>query len=225
MRIAKRTVGWLCLGLLGACSHSTMQGPATEVAEAPAQDVAPLMAYDQAPAAEQQAPAAEQQAPATEQQTQGSEQLAAPEPAPAPPAPEVAKLPEPEETVPQQQAITDQSDSGIVVSRFVLSRGIAEREPVDDAESFKPGERIYAFLQVANQHEPFDLSVRWQPAEPAEDAHRPEAVQLNVGTSARWRTWSWTKAPTEPGKYVCVIETADGELVSTREFNVDADAG
>ncbi len=104
------------------------------------------------------------------------------------------------------------------MDRFLLTRGIQDREPVDETESIRPGERLYAFLDVANPDgTEYALNVRWA----REDGDLGQPVAVTIGTSPRWRTWSWRNAPEQPGSYRCLIEKEDGEIVAEIPFRVD----
>ena len=112
----------------------------------------------------------------------------------------------------------------VQLERFVLSRGVEDREPTEPEDVFTTDdERIYAFMHLANQDgEPYQLTVHF---EPVEGPSNPYGVTLNVESSARWRTWAFTRIKREPGMYRCVIRNADGDEVAQRVFEiVDADA-
>jgi len=107
---------------------------------------------------------------------------------------------------------------GEQIGRFLLTRGIEQREPVDAAESFAPGERVYAFLEVANPDGgEYALNLRWV----HEDDELGQPVALTIGASPHWRTWSWRRAPEQPGSYRCIVETAEGQQVGEIPFHVD----
>ena len=85
---------------------------------------------------------------------------------------------------------------GEPIGRFVLTRGIEDREPVDTSEAFRPGEKVYAFLDVANPDGgEYALNLRWE----YDDGAVGEPVAVTIGTSPHWRTWSWRRAPEKPG--------------------------
>jgi hypothetical protein len=105
----------------------------------------------------------------------------------------------------------------VAIGRFVLAHGIEGREPVDEASAFEPGERVYAYVQAVNPDgEQYELHVRWTKGE--EDLGEP--MPVTIGNSPRWRTWAYRSAPTEPGAYRCIIETADGQPIAEVPFEV-----
>jgi hypothetical protein len=47
-------------------------------------------------------------------------------------------------------------------------------------------------------------------------------VKLKVEKAARYRTWSWTAIPREPGQYKAVLRTLEGKELASREFTLEA---
>lgn len=144
-------------------------------------------------------------------QQEPGDSLVKPEPTPVANAAEAQALPTGAEDHPPVE--------GEPLARFVLTRGIEDREPVDEGVSFKPGERVYAFLEVANPDGgEYALNLRWA----RDEGDLGEATALTIGASPRWRTWSWRRAPEQPGSYRCFIETQDGEQVAEIPFRVES---
>jgi hypothetical protein len=108
----------------------------------------------------------------------------------------------------------------IKIDRFVLAHGIEQREPVEESERFTGDTKIFAFVQFANpEGAPFAFRVHWEKAEaPAS----PYGVKLKVETAARYRTWSWTAIPREPGEYKAVLRTLDGKEIASKPFTIEA---
>ncbi len=107
---------------------------------------------------------------------------------------------------------------GEPLGRFLLTRGVEGREPLEATATFKPGEKVYAFLEVANADgSTHALSLRWV----KEDANIGEPVALTIGASPHWRTWSWRRAPDQAGSYRCLVETEDGQQVAEMPFHVE----
>lgn len=120
---------------------------------------------------------------------------------------------------PMPQVDDHAATEGEPLARFVLTRAIEDREPVDEGVSFKPGERVYAFLEVANPNgSEYALNLRWA----AEEEDLGEPTALTIGTSPRWRTWSWLRAPEKAGSYRCFIETEDGQQMAEIPFRVES---
>jgi hypothetical protein len=111
------------------------------------------------------------------------------------------------------------SPSEVTVTRFLLASGVAAHEPLDERDTFKGDEKIFAFVELANaEGEPYAFRVHW---EPVAGPTSPYGVELNVKTSPRFRTWSWTAIPREPGAYRAVLRTLDGEEIASRNFTIE----
>jgi hypothetical protein len=111
--------------------------------------------------------------------------------------------------------------SEVTVKRFHLASGVAEREPLDERDTFKGDEKIFAFMELSNpEGEPYAFRVHW---EPLAGPISPYGVELHVKTAPRFRTWSWTAIPREPGEYRAVLRTLDGEEIASHPFTIIAD--
>jgi len=109
--------------------------------------------------------------------------------------------------------------SEIKIDRFVLAHGIEQREPLDESERFTGDTKIFAFVQFSNpEGAPFAFRVHW---EKAEGPASPYGVKLKVETAARYRTWSWTAIPREPGEYKAVLRTLDGKEIASKPFTIE----
>ena len=110
--------------------------------------------------------------------------------------------------------------SEVKLDRFVLAHGVDQREPVEESEHFTGDTKIFAFVQFANPDgAPFAFRVHW---EKAEGPASPYGVKLKVETAARYRTWSWTAIPREPGEYKAVLRTLDGKEIASKPFTIEA---
>ena len=104
------------------------------------------------------------------------------------------------------------ADQTLVIRDFVLSRGINEREPVDITYSFLSSDkRAYAFLRINNLGAPTNVSVVWH----YEDRIHA-AVELEIGTSPGWRTWS--SANLQPGQWRVELLGHDGLVLAEHSF-------
>jgi hypothetical protein len=120
----------------------------------------------------------------------------------------------PSETAPSDTTSSEAAPAALIIRDFVLTRGIDAREPVDRAESFRStDDQAYAFLRIANDGPPADLTVEWR-YEGAEHG----SVALAIGRSPGWRTWS--SANLKPGDWRVAVSTADGQLLAERRFTV-----
>ena len=109
--------------------------------------------------------------------------------------------------------------SEVTVKRFLLSSGVEQHEPLDERDTFKGDEKIFAFMELTNaEGEPYAFRVHW---EPAQGPASPYGVELHVKTSPRFRTWSWTAIPREPGSYRAVLRTLDGEEIASHPFTIE----
>jgi hypothetical protein len=109
----------------------------------------------------------------------------------------------------------------VKIDRFVLARGVEQREPVGESDVFgSDTKQIFAFVQLANEAGlPYAFRVHFEPlAGPA----TPYGVELTVPTAPRWRTWSWTRIERAPGRYKAVLRTLDGQDIAERTFTITA---
>jgi hypothetical protein len=111
----------------------------------------------------------------------------------------------------------------VTLKRFVLAADVADREPLGESATFTGDAKIFAFMELANPDaEPYAFRVHW---EPLSGPASPYGVELHVKTSPRFRTWSWTAIPREPGEYRAVLRTLDGEEIASRAFTIEAPKG
>jgi len=120
----------------------------------------------------------------------------------------------PFETTPSETTPSEAAPAALIIRDFVLTRGIDSREPVDRAESFRStDDQAYAFLRIANDGPPADLTVVWR-----YEGAVHGSVDLAIGRSPGWRTWS--SANLKPGAWRVAVSTADGQLLAERRFTV-----
>jgi hypothetical protein len=106
----------------------------------------------------------------------------------------------------------------VTLKRFVLATGVEDREPLEETDTFTGEQKIFAFMELSNPDaEPYAFRVHF---EPLEGPLSPYGVVLNVNTSPRFRTWSWTAIPREPGQYRAVLRTLEGEEIASRSFTI-----
>jgi len=115
-----------------------------------------------------------------------------------------------------QDAMQEPAPAPLVIRDFVMTRGIEAREPADRTESFRTTDgQAYAFLRLANDGPPTDLTVVWR-----YEGTVHGKVDLAVGSSPGWRTWSSVNL--KPGDWAVEISNADGVVLAERHFTVDA---
>jgi hypothetical protein len=108
----------------------------------------------------------------------------------------------------------------VKLERFVLAHGVEQREPVEESERFTGDTKIFAFVQFSNpEGAPFAFRVHW---EKVDGPVSPYGVKLKVETAVRYRTWSWTAIPREPGAYKAVLRTLDGKEIASKPFTIEA---
>lgn len=106
------------------------------------------------------------------------------------------------------------AEEGIVLKDFVLTHGIENREPVDAAGGFDLSDgQAYAFVRMFNDGPPSDVSVVW-----IYEGDEHARVDLNIGTSTGWRTWS--SANLKPGHWTVRLVDAHGMTLDERDFSV-----
>jgi hypothetical protein len=141
---------------------------------------------------------------------------ATPPPAPASPAPAVTA---PAETPPGPRRATLGADDKLAVRRFVLARGVKDREPVDPGTTFRGNaHKVYAFVEVENRGgAPAEIVVEFEP--PGGGAPHGD-VTLAVGPAARWRTWAYTRTASVAGSWTAVVKNKKGQVLARAPFEV-----
>ncbi len=106
-------------------------------------------------------------------------------------------------------------EHSLEVLEFALSRGVAEREPTGVTDSFnREDARAYAFARIGNDAEPATLFFVWRRGE------KVHAVYTStIGTSKRWRVWSYVSL--QPGPWKVELVTQSGKIIGERSFYVE----
>ena len=137
----------------------------------------------------------------------------APEPvAEARPEPAAEPAPQPDPQPTRSRAVS--------LTRAVVAQAIEGREPSGLAPIPASAERVFLFLEAANEGEAeATLEVEWI----APDGTRGEPIALEVPVAPRWRTWATTsRARGQVGAWTVVVREGDAELHRSR-FDVTAD--
>lgn len=116
-------------------------------------------------------------------------------------------------------AVTAPLASGITLSHAVMTSAVVDREPVDGATSF-PADvgQIVCFTRIASSEETV-IYHAWRHG----DTLRAK-VQLSVGKSSSWRTWSTKRInPSWTGAWTVDVEDADGKVLRTLTFTIGDD--
>jgi len=112
---------------------------------------------------------------------------------------------------------------GMKITKLVLARGIDKgekgRTPREPGKSFlNDGNRVYAFIEVDNPtKDPSELKVSW--VFPNSDKERGQ-VELEVGTSKKWRTWAFTSFCKKSGMYEVVVRDQEDQLLARAPFEI-----
>lgn len=108
------------------------------------------------------------------------------------------------------------SSRSLEVKRLVFARGIDGHEPQDAATAFSSKEdRVYAFVELANPGAEDNIDVVFQPPSGA-----AFTVPLKVGSSARFRTWAFTRRAHEAGEWTVVVRAAGNKVLARQSFTV-----
>lgn len=103
----------------------------------------------------------------------------------------------------------------LTVNELKLARAVEKRRPIKTGDEFSAdGERLYAYLRVANAGAATKLRVIWQRG--AKVYHR---TTVNVGKSKSWRTWAYIRALRHlHGEWQVRVETPEGDELAQKRF-------
>ena len=104
------------------------------------------------------------------------------------------------------------------INTAVIALSVEKRVPVDAAERFTVGQKVWAWVSVKNLGEASNLTMLWK-----HDGKVKSRVTLEVGTSKRWRTWSRrTMRAKDTGAWTVEVLDASGQLIETIPFEMTA---
>lgn len=112
-----------------------------------------------------------------------------------------------------------QLGEGLKLKRIVVTRGIANREPVSGDDFSLGSAPIYAFVELENSaKDARNIRVLFR----NEDTQATVGhVKLTVpGAQGRFRTWGNTRMIRDAGHWVAVVSTADGVELGRAPFEV-----
>lgn len=102
----------------------------------------------------------------------------------------------------------------VIIRDFVLTHGINEREPMGATEDFAlTDQRGFAFARLHNEGTPTNVSFVWEV-----DNSVHASIDMNVGTSPGWRTWS--SVALRPGKWRVKLIDESGLMLAEKTFTV-----
>jgi hypothetical protein len=120
--------------------------------------------------------------------------------------------------VPVLPAPQDDGD-GLRARRLVVTHGIEDREPIDELSELEAieGERVYAFIDLANTGENSEVEVIFE----HETGLRVGLVELEVPAHVtRHRTWAYSSHVSEPGNWTLLVRDRAGRTVAAQSFEV-----
>jgi len=107
--------------------------------------------------------------------------------------------------------------SSISIARMVIAGSIVEREPVGVVNAFSSDtEKVYCFLEVKDVETETVVSFVWYHA-----GEKKAAVELPLGKSPRWRTYSSKKLGGLKGEWKVELQDANGAVLNTVAFTVE----
>ncbi len=119
------------------------------------------------------------------------------------------------------------SDAGVSPAAEILPEvtlietgtGIADRQLVGEGARFEAdGGRVYARIVVDNPGPKAALAMVWR-----RDGRIIQSLPVNVGTSPRWRTWSYkTLGKRDVGQWTVEVLDAEGTAIARAAFTVVA---
>ena len=111
-----------------------------------------------------------------------------------------------------------QAESGLDVSQITFATSIEDRQPIGPGTSFPADvERVFCFTAINGAEGETSVSHVWY-FNDTEMARVPLSVR-----AAAWRTWSSKRImPYWIGQWRVDVESANGEVLTSKEFTVSA---
>ena len=108
-----------------------------------------------------------------------------------------------------------EGELGIVASAMAL--GVEKRVPLGVGSKFSTeAEKIWAFIKVKNKKAPTKLKMVWK-----RNGKQRMAIDLRVGKSSGWRTWSYKRiGKRDAGNWTVDVLTQEGEKLHTMAFEL-----
>ncbi|MBW2734418.1 MAG: DUF2914 domain-containing protein [Deltaproteobacteria bacterium] len=104
------------------------------------------------------------------------------------------------------------------VKTLQLARGVEGRQPVEPNTEFSAdGERVYAYVCLANSGATTQVRVIWQRGEKV--FHR---TTLKVGHAKSWRSWAYIRAmPHLVGEWQVLVQSLEGDELARKRFVIE----
>ncbi len=127
---------------------------------------------------------------------------------------------EPSSPDPEPSRHPEVSQGRVTVVESALGLGVRDRQPHDVGTRFDLGDRqVTAWVKVSNSGPPSHVTMVWRKGE--QEGWR---IDLKVGTSTGWRTWSRkTIRSWDAGDWTVDVFDDDGVLIDQLTFVVDGD--
>jgi hypothetical protein len=114
------------------------------------------------------------------------------------------------------------SSAALTVKRFVVTTGVADREPLDLGETLIAGAPVFAFTELASGD---GASAQVEVVFEHESGRKVGHAKLDVpAAKTRWRTWGVSRNVSEPGRWVAVLLDGEKRELSRVAFTVSAAA-
>lgn len=102
----------------------------------------------------------------------------------------------------------------VVIRDFVLTHGINDREPMGTTEQFDTDDALgFAFARLNNDGTPTNVSFIWEL-----DNQVHASIDMSVGTSPGWRTWS--SVTLRPGTWRVKLMDESGLMLAEKSFTI-----
>lgn len=161
----------------------------------------PATAQDKADDSAQEKPAANKKADAKKKEAK-----------PKPKA-EAQRQEKPKKKAARAASSSSSASEDLKVVESKAAGGVTDRDPVDEASSFDAGDQVTIWAAIRNTTSPEDIKMVW-----FANGTEVTSVDIEVGKSWRWRTWS--KSKVWAGDWKVEIQDSSGSVLDTVEFSV-----
>ncbi len=111
----------------------------------------------------------------------------------------------------------DAENASLIISRLVIAGSIEDREPVGVVNAFSAStEKVYCFLEAKEILEVTTVSFVWYYGDT-----KTATVELPIGISPRWRTYSSKKLGGRTGEWKVELQDAGGNVLDSVAFTVE----
>jgi hypothetical protein len=106
----------------------------------------------------------------------------------------------------------------LAIVKSGVGKGISGKELVDEAATFKVGDKVYALFLVTNPGGAEPAKVIWK-----HDGKVKGELEVTIGTSKTgWKTYGQHKLGRKAvGAWTCELATEDGTAIATASFTVE----